>query len=275
MQTHVLVFIIWLILIIKNIMRLSVIQPDIVWENKSLNLDSLDKLLHPLYGTTDLIILPEMFNTGFSMNVAELNEPWDGDTYLWMSEKSREGNFAICGSYIIKEEKKLYNRWIFIGPGDEYYFYNKRHAFSMGEEDKYITAGSSRLVFNYLGFRISPYICYDLRFPVWSRNRNDTDLLIYAANWPESRNNVWNILLKARAIENQCFVAGSNRIGIDGNGITYSGDSVIIDPKGEVITIAHKGEMQSITAEISLNELNKFRKKFPVYKDADSFSIDT
>ncbi|HUX97702.1 MAG TPA: amidohydrolase [Bacteroidales bacterium] len=255
-------------------MRLSVIQPDLVWESKSLNLNSIEQLLQPLHGKTDLVVLPEMFNTGFSMNTAELSETQNGDTFFWMSEISRKGNFAICGSYIVREDQKVYNRWVFVGPGEEYYFYNKRHAFSMGEEDKFITQGHSRLVFNYLGFRISPYICYDLRFPVWSRNRNDADLLIYAANWPETRKNVWDILLKARAIENQCFVAGSNRIGVDGNGIRYSGDSVIIDPKGEIIALADQGQVQSISTEIKLEDLIKFRNKFPVLKDADSFSIE-
>ena len=255
-------------------MRLSVLQPDLVWENKSLNLNSLKRLLQPLKGKTDLVVLPEMFSTGFSMNTTELSEPQHGDTFLWMSEISSIGNFAICGSYMVREKQKVYNRWVFIGPGDVYHFYNKRHPFKMGREDKFITQGSARLVFNYLGFRISPYICYDLRFPVWSRNRNDTDLLIYAANWPDTRENAWNILLKARAIENQCFVAGSNRIGVDGNGISYSGDSAIIDPKGEIIALADYGQVQCITAEIKLEDLITFRKKFPVLNDADNFSIE-
>ena len=255
-------------------MRLSVIQPDLAWENKYLNLKTLEVLLQPLYGNTDLVVLPEMFNTGFSMNTAELSEPQNGDTFLWMTEISFKGNFAICGSYLVKQDEKVYNRWVFVGPDEVFHFYDKRHAFTMGEEDKFVTPGSSKLVFNYLGFRISPYVCYDLRFPVWSRNRNDTDLLIYAANWPETRKNVWDILLKARAIENQCFVAGSNRIGIDGNGIRYSGDSVIVDPKGEIIALAGQGKVNCISAEIILEDLIKFRDKFPVYKDADSFSIE-
>ncbi len=255
-------------------MRLSVIQPDLVWENKYLNFKTLEELLQPLYGTTDLVVLPEMFNTGFSMNTAELSEPQNGDTFLWMTEISCKGKFAVCGSYLVRQEEKAYNRWVFVGHDGVFHFYNKRHAFSMGEEDKFITAGNSRLVFNYLGFRISPYICYDLRFPVWSRNRNDSDLLIYVANWPETRRNVWDILLKARAMENQCFVAGSNRIGVDGNGIRYSGDSVIVDPKGEIIASAGQGVVQCISAEIKLEDLRIFRNKFPVYKDADSFSIE-
>jgi predicted amidohydrolase len=256
-------------------MKVSVIQPDLVWERKSLNLSNLERLLLPLAGKTDIVILPEMFNTGFSMNVSSLSEPDEGETFRWMSDISRAGKFAICGSYLVNEGNLFFNRWIFTGPAGDNYRYDKRHTFSMGDEDKFISHGNTRLVFNYCGIRISPYICYDLRFPVWSRNRNDTDLLIYAANWPTARRNVWNVLLKARAIENQCFVAGSNRIGTDGNGITYSGDSVIIDPRGEIINMADAGLEQCITADISVEELMDFRKKFPVLNDADSFIINT
>lgn len=251
------------------------IQPDLFWENKTKNFSALGDLLSPLSGMTDLVVLPEMFNTGFSMNTAELSEPANGDTFLWMSKLCRNGNFAMCGSYMVSEQGKVYNRWVFTGPDGEYYYYNKRHTFSMGEENNYITSGNKRLVFNYMGVRISPYICYDLRFPVWSRNRNDTDLMIFVANWPDARQNVWNTLLKARAIENQCFVAGSNRIGIDGNGIFYSGDSAVIDPRGEIISLADHGKAQSIAAEIKIDELTKFRNKFAVLNDADDFIINT
>ena len=255
-------------------MKLSVIQQDIVWESKSLNLNNLERLVLPLAGKTDIVILPEMFNTGFTMNVMAHSEPPDGETYKWMSALSRKCGFAICGTYIVKAGQIVFNRWIFTGPAGEYHFYDKRHTFTMGDEDKYFSQGNSRIVFNYGGFRISPYICYDLRFPVWSRNRNDTDLMIYSANWPTARRNVWNILLRARAIENQCFVAGSNRIGTDGNGISYSGDSAIIDPRGEIITMADAGLEQCITADISIEELHEFRKKFPVLNDADNFTIN-
>ncbi len=256
-------------------MRLSVIQSDLAWESKSLNLNNLEKLLLPLTGKTDMVILPEMFNTGFSMNVSSLSEKADGKTFRWMYDISHSEKFAVCGSYIVNEGKLFYNRWVFVGPEGEYYCYDKRHTFSMGEEDQFISSGRSRLIFNFCGFRISPYICYDLRFPVWSRNRKDTDLIIYSANWPKARRDVWNILLKARAIENQCFVAGSNRIGVDGNGITYSGDSSIIDPKGEIVSIADSGLEQCITADISIEDLMEFRKKFPVLNDADSFIINS
>ncbi len=254
-------------------MKLSVIQPDPVWENKTLNLSNLRTMLSPLFSKTDLVILPEMFTTGFSMNADALSEPDDSDTYLWMKDMSRDGNFGICGSYIVKDKEKFYNRWLFVGPENEKWIYDKRHTFSIGGEDRHFASGKNRLVFTFRGMRISPYICYDLRFPVWSRNRNDTDLILYSANWPATRRNVWNILLNARAIENQCYVAGANRVGTDGNGVHYSGESAIIDPRGEIIAFANTGIEQYITAEVSPEELSDFRKRFPVLDDADHFTI--
>ncbi len=254
-------------------MRVSVLQPDLAWEDKSLNFLLLEKLILPLYGKTDLIILPELFSTGFTMNTGLLAEGPEKETYNWMKDIAKRSNAGICGSYIIKEEDNYYNRFVFVEPAGNCNMYDKRHLFSPGEENLHFVPGNNRLIFNYKGFRIAPYICYDLRFPVWSRNKNDTDLIIYVANWPSSRRNAWNILLKARAIENQCFVAASNRIGTDGMGLHYSGDSVIIDPRGEVIAAADNGLEQSVTADLSLNELNEFRNKFPVFKDSDSFTI--
>ena len=254
-------------------MRLSVVQPDPEWENKSVNLPRLQNLLSPLNGKTDLVILPEMFNTGFSMSTDTLSESPDGETFLWMKEISDTGDFGLCGSYLVSEGGMVYNRWVFVGPGEERRVYDKRHLFSMGAEDKYITPGKSRLVFSFRGMRISPYICYDLRFPVWSRSNNDTDLIIYAANWPAARRDVWNTLLRARAIENQCYVAGSNRIGTDGNGISYSGESMTINPRGEIIASADADTEQCITTDISMDELADFRRKFPVINDADNFTI--
>jgi omega-amidase len=166
------------------------------------------------------------------------------------------------------------NRWVFVTPRNECWYYNKRHLFSIADENQFLTAGKDRLVFSFRGLRISPYICYDLRFPVWSRNRNDYDLAIYSANWPENRISAWNTLIKARAIENQCYVAAVNRIGTDGGGIKYCGDSMIVDPGGEIIASANRDVESSFTCEISLTELNDFRNKFPVLNDADDFSIE-
>jgi omega-amidase len=251
-------------------MKISIIQSDIVWEDKYSNFRYLSELITPLFNKTDIVILPEMFNTGFSINPEALSEPPDGITYLWMKEIAEKGNFGICGSYIVKEDG---NRWVFIAPGDVIRHYDKRHLFSMGGEDRLFTAGRSKLDFSFNGVRIAPYICYDLRFPVWSRSREESDLIIYAANWPEVRRNVWITLLQARAIENQCYVAGSNRTGTDGEGIRYCGDSMIISPRGEIIASAGSEKISSVSAEISMKELSDFRKKFPVSHDADEFNI--
>ena len=215
-----------------------------------------------------------MFNTGFSMNPVELSESPYGETFVWMKSIAEKGNFGLCGSYIVKENMNFFNRWVFVSPGNEVWHYDKRHLFSMGGEDKLFSAGKSRLIFSFRGVRITPYICYDLRFPVWSSNRDEYDLMIYAANWPEVRQNVWTTLLKARAIENQCYVAGSNRTGTDGEGIKYCGDSMIINARGELIAFAEDEKECSISAEISLTELSDFRKKFPVMNDADDFTIN-
>ncbi len=256
-------------------MKISIIQPDLKWENKAVNFRNLDALISTLNKQSDIVILPEMFNTGFSMNPEYLCESPFAETYNWMKEKAHIGGFGICGSYIVKENNTFFNRWVFVSPDSDSFFYDKRHLFGIGDEDKFFSVGKSRVVFNFRGIRISPYICYDLRFPVWSRNRNDYDLAIYAANWPRNRSEVWNILLRARAIENQCYVAGSNRIGTDGNGTKYCGDSMIINPKGELIASSVRDKESIITSELSMSELSRFRKKFPVFNDADDFTLNT
>jgi predicted amidohydrolase len=254
-------------------MKISVIQPDTVWENKAANFQNLARLLSPLFNKTDIVILPEMFNTGFSMTPVQLSEPTNGETFKWMKSIAEKGNFGLCGSYIVKGNMNYFNRWVFVSPDNEVWQYDKRHLFSMGGEDKLFSAGKSRLTFTFRRVRISAYICYDLRFPVWNRNREESDLIIYAANWPESRRSVWNTLLKARAIENQCYVAGSNRVGTDGAGIRYCGESIIINPLGEIISSDANESECSVSADISLTELYDFRKKFPVTNDADDFTL--
>jgi omega-amidase len=255
-------------------MKVTVIQTDILWEDKSANFEHLLGLISPVFNNTDIIVLPEMFNTGFSMHPVRLSESTDGETIEWMKLVAARGNFGVCGSYIVKENGNFYNRWTFVSPDDEVWCYDKRHLFRMGGEDQLFSAGKSRLVFSFRGVKISPYICYDLRFPVWSRNREKYDLIIYSANWPESRREVWTTLIHARAIENQCYVVGSNRTGTDGNGIRYCGDSIIVNPKGETLASALKGEECLVTGEILMDELSEFRKKFPVLNDADDFLIN-
>lgn len=253
-------------------MKISIIQPEPAWENKSANLQHLSNLMLQLNHETDLIILPEMFSTGFSMNT-DLSEPYKGLTFDWMKKQASEGSFAVCGSYMVLEKEKVYNRFVFVSADDDY-FYDKRHLFSIGEENRFFEKGSTRTIFRYKEWNISPFVCYDLRFPVWSRNRNDYDLAIYVSSWPEARINVWNTLLRARAIENQCYVAGSNRTGVDGNGVKHNGMSQIIDPRGELILSAGMDKESAITAELSLEDLKKFRTKFDVLRDADAFEID-
>jgi predicted amidohydrolase len=254
-------------------MKISIIQPELKWEDKSANLLRLGELISPLNGKTDIVILPELFNTGFSMKPESLSENEFSETYLWMKSTAKQGNFGLCGSYMVRSDGKFFNRWVFVSPDNEYWYYDKRHLFSMGEENVHFSRGESRLIFSFRGARISPYICYDLRFPVWSRNRNEYDLAIYSANWPEARISVWDTLLKARAIENQCFVAGSNITGTDGNGIKYCGNSLILNPRGEILVSGELNAVCSLTTDISLNELSDFRNKFPVVNDADDFSL--
>ncbi len=255
-------------------MKIAVIQPDIIWEEKQANLRKMDFLIASLSSETDIVILPEMFNTGFSMNPESLSEDSGSGTLAWMKNKASEKNSGICGSYIVRENRQYFNRWIFVSPDGEIWTYDKRHLFSPGGEDKLFSKGDRRLVFTFRGVRISANICYDLRFPVWSRNRSDYDLLINSANWPESRRDVWITLLKARAIENQCYVAGSNRIGTDGTGTKYSGESMIVGPLGETIGLAENNAECTISGEISMDSLVKFRHKFPVQNDADNFIIN-
>jgi omega-amidase len=255
-------------------MKISIIQYNIKWEDKSANFKQIDQLLSTLEPDTDLAILPEMFTTGFSMNPGKLFEKPLSITCEWMSKIAAKGNYGICGSYIVRYRNKFYNRWIMATPEGKIWSYDKRHLFVISGEEKDFTRGNRKTIFKFREIRICPNICYDLRFPVWSRNRNEYDLLINSANWPEARREVWITLLRARAIENQCYVAGANRIGTDGNRIKYCGDSMIINPKGEIIASAGKNKECILTAEISIKELLDFRMKFPVLSDSDSFTIN-
>jgi len=254
-------------------MKISIIQPDIFWQDKARNFQRLTGLITPLFNDTDIVILPEMFNTGFSINPQKLSEKPDGETYQWMKSLAAKGNFGICGSYIVSENDKYFNRWVFVSSENDTWIYDKRHLFSMGEEKKFFSPGQSRLSFSFRGVKISAYICYDLRFPVWSRNTERSELIIYAANWPESRSIVWNTLLPARAVENQCYVAGSNRTGIDGAGIKYCGESMVVSPKGEIVAFAGREENCCINVELLLTELSEFRNSFNVLEDSDEFSL--
>lgn len=256
-------------------MRITLLQTDIVWEDKKANLNRLEKYLEQLTGQTDLIVLPEMFSTGFSMNSETLAENVDDTTVSILKEWSLKYQLALCGSYIAKgKDSKNYNRGFFISPDGNASYYDKRHLFRMGKESDFFSAGNKQLIINFKGFRISLLICYDLRFPVWSRNiDNGYDLLIYVANWPASRRNVWDTLLKARAIENMSYVCGVNRIGTDGNGLPYNGGSALISAKGNILASVDDDKEEFVTTTIDLNSLKHFRDKFPAWKDADQFVI--
>jgi predicted amidohydrolase len=207
------------------------------------------------------------------MNVSGQAETMDGETIQWMKERCSELQIALCGSLMVQENGQCFNRLVFAEPSGEIHFYNKRHLFTMGNEESHFNPGSERLIVNYKDWRICPLICYDLRFPVWARNRKEYDVLVYSANWPQARMEVWNTLLKARAIENQAYVVGINRVGVDGNSIAYSGNSQLIDPKGKVLASIEESTENIVAAQFSYAELMKFRTEFPVLNDADQFSI--
>ena len=255
-------------------MRISIVQTDIVWENKEENLRRLHDKLAVLHNTTDLVVLPEMFSTGFSMNSHALAEPTDGNTITTLRSWAKKYNFALTGSYIATEDGHYYNRAFFLTPEGEEFYYDKRHLFRMGNEIDSFSPGSEKIIIPYRGWYIRLLVCYDIRFPVWSRNiSNEYDLLIYVANWPESRQIVWDTLLLARALENMCYTCGVNRIGTDANNLSYTGGSVVYSPKGERLAEIKNNEEGIATTELSLTSLQEFREKFPAWKDADNFDI--
>lgn len=256
-------------------LRVSMVQSHIIWEDRNENLGYYGELLRRISGKTDLAVLPETFSTGFTMNIEPLADEADGITVNTIKKWAADYKMAVAGSFIAKDNGKYYNRAFFITPEGDSLFYDKRHLFQMGHEDQYFTAGDKRLVVSYRGWNICLLVCYDLRFPVWSRNvNNEYDLLIYCANWPGARKKVWKILLQARAIENMSYVCGVNRVGIDGKGFTYRGDSLIISPKGKKLADAGKREEVTRTVSLSMDEVSELRSKFPAWKDADDFTIN-
>jgi len=256
-----------------NELKIACIQSDLAWEDADKNLDMFASEFKVVPEDTELIILPEMFSTGFSMKTEKLAEKMNGRSFAWLKEQAIKINKVIIGSLIIDDNNEYYNRLFVMFPDGNYEYYDKRHLFRMGNEHKHYSAGNKRLVFQYKNWRICPLTCYDLRFPVWSRNQNDYDLLIYIANWPESRRVVWEKLLPARAIENQVYVVGVNRVGEDGEGLSYAGDTMIINPRGEIMVKSKEKTQQIIHGDLSLDKLNQFREKFPVGLDADKFKI--
>jgi omega-amidase len=254
-------------------LTVCLVQPDLQWENPAANLEQLDRMLEKIVPDTGLVILPETFSTGFTMNSEEFAEEEGGAVLGWMRRKAEEKNVYLTGSLIFREGGKVCNRLFWILPDGEIGgFYDKRHLFRMGREDQYFQPGVARKVFTIGSFRLMPQICYDLRFPVFARNRNDYDILFYVANWPARRHPVWETLLKARAIENQAYVLGVSRVGEDGEGVDHLGGSCVVDPGGQVEGILN-GVPGILHSVIELKKIREFREKFPVWKDADRFTI--
>ena len=257
-------------------LTVTVIQTDLAWEDKAANRHMLEKKIINSE-RTELVVLPEMFTTGFSMNTAALAEPMDGETIAWMKRVAVEHKIILTGSIIIKEGENFYNRMVWMLPNGEFGVYDKRHLFAYGKENDFYTAGNKRLIAQAKGWKINLQVCYDLRFPVWARNRAmdgqpEFDLLIYTANWPARRSHAWKTLLCARAIENQCFVIGVNRTGKDGNDFSYSGNSMIIDPLGEILY--HCADEEDVfTIPLSKDHLAEVRNAFPFLKDGDEFNL--
>lgn len=247
-------------------MKTVILQNDILWADPAGNIRKADAAISSS-PDADLYILPEMFSTGFCTSPEGIAES-DGATLEWMKKKAAQCGAAIAGSVAIKEDGNFYNRFYFVKPDGDVVSYDKKHLFTYGKEHESFTAGDRRVIVEYLGVRILLEICYDLRFPVWSRNHGDYDMIIYVASWPASRISAWNSLLVARAVENQCYVAGVNRVGTDPSD-SYSGGSVIVDPYGNVIARCQDGIESYSEAEIDMELLEAFRRKFPVLNDAD------
>ena len=251
-------------------LKVTIIQSELVWEDIDANLAVFDQKIDDIQEDTHLIILPEMFTTGFSMHPENLAQGMDGSAVQWLQEKTRQKNVDIAGSVIINAAGNFYNRLLWAKPDGRLLIYDKRHLFRMLGEEKVYSAGDKTITVPLHGWKISPFICYDLRFPAWTRNlSNHYDLAIFVANWPERRALHWKSLLQARAIENLCYVIGVNRVGTDGNGLTYSGDTCVIDPAGNILfQKAHAACTH--TAQLSYSGLQEYRKSFPAWMDADT-----
>lgn len=262
---------------------ITLIQSDLAWENKDANLSMFGKKISGIQEKTQVVVLPEMFSTGFSMHPDILAEKMDGNAIAWMKDISMKMKIILTGSLIIEEAGRFYNRMLWVLPNGEIGYYDKRHLFAFAGEDKHYVAGEKRFIASVNGWKINLQVCYDLRFPVWARQSltmestnepitPEYDLLVYVANWPERRNTAWKTLLRARAIENQSYVIGVNRVGEDGNKIYHSGDSMIVDPLGDILYEKSNDE-DIYTHTFEYTKLDEVRSRFPFWKDADYFNI--
>lgn len=260
-------------------LNICLLQSYLYWEDAEKNLAAFESKISVIDQPTDLIVLPEMFNTGFSIQPEKIAEAPFGKTYRWMQRMAAQKNAALTGSVLTHEKGKYFNRLYWVYPDGTSLQYDKKHLFRLGKEWQVFTAGTQKLIVTYLGWKICPMICYDLRFPVWSKNRlidgeYEYDLLIYVANWPEIRNHAWKHLLIARAIENQAWTIGVNRVGDDGNGIGHSGDSMVLNPQGQKVAQAQPMQDQTVFAKLSKTELEDYRSQFKFSLDWDDFTIN-
>ena len=254
-------------------LKVTLLQRMLHWEDAAANRAMFGDAMAPLRGKTDLVVLPEMFTTGFTMRSAELAEGMDGPTVNWMRAQAAALDAALYGSVIIAEGGHRFNRGLFVLPDGQVTVYDKRHLFRFANETDHYSPGRERVVVEWRGWRLLLQICFDLRFPVFARNRGDYDAILYVANWPEARRFPWSQLLIARAIENQCYVVGVNRVGMDGKGHHYSGDSVLLDPRGQCVASVAPSQEGAVTGVCEGDALLDFRAKFPVALEADAFEL--
>ncbi len=258
----------------KDLLNISLIQSHLAWENPIQNRAAFEQQIRSIHQETDLIILPEMFTTGFTMNVEKVAETMDGETVSWLQKLAEEKGCAIAGSIIIKDDKRYFNRFLFVCPNGSIDQYDKHQLFTLAKEEEVFTAGDEEVIIIYKGWKIKPQICYDLRFPVWARNTSGYDLLIYVASWPKPRMNAWDTLLKARAIENMAYCIGVNRVGLDGKGFEYNGHSAVYDVLGNSVLEENPVERETVLyATLDKAHIENTRKKLPFLEDADRFQI--
>jgi len=254
-------------------LKIALIQTDVVWQNTEQNRIRFSEKINGILEEVDIVVLPEMFSTGFSMVPKNIAETMQGETVKWMKSLSSEKKTAICGSLIISEENNFYNRFIFVHPSGKIEYYNKRHLFSLAGEDKVYTQGNNKLIIDFKGWKICPLVCYDLRFPVWARNIEEYDVLMYVANWPKPRVAAWDTLLKGRSIENMCYTVGVNRVGKDANNLEYSGHSAAYDCLGEKLTQTNPNEECIEIVVLNKNHISEIRKQLNFLSDKDEFEI--
>ncbi|MEM5549255.1 amidohydrolase [Pseudoalteromonas sp. NEC-BIFX-2020_002] len=253
-------------------LTLALVQTSLNWLDKAANLENFGNKIANIDKAVDLILLPETFATGFAISL-DCAEPENGQVLAWLIATAKSANAVVAGSVLVEQGDKKANRFYWVWPSGEVKFYDKRHLFCLGKEGDFVKAGQQRQIFTINGFRVLPQVCYDLRFPVFQRNRNDYDVMINVANWPAARRNVWDTLLMARAMENQCYVVGVNRVGEDGNGVAHNGGTAVYDFKGDVLVAAIDNESDIVITTLKKEPLELFKQSFPAHLDADGFSL--